>query len=93
MFKVVLKSCGNPDFGQTAAQSPKKTIKVSSIKEASNACRDYISKYELGGGNWSGGQVYKDDKPFARISYNGRVWKANDASFSYSPNTIEILVG
>lgn len=32
--------------------------------------------WDLGGGNWSGGQVYNaEGRVIAEVSYNGRVWQ------------------
>ena len=79
-MKIKLASVGNPDFGQDESQAlpgvPSKLLeKVPSFAVASVACRQYIRHYGLGGGNWSGGQVYDDaGKLIARVSYNGRVW-------------------
>jgi hypothetical protein len=49
---------------------------TSSIDEAVAACRDYISYWNLGGGNWCGdaGKVFKDGMHLATIAYNGRVY-------------------
>jgi hypothetical protein len=80
-FVVVLASCGNIDFGQDPRRSlpgvPKKRLRVASLRDASEACRLYIKHYELGGGNWIGGQVHgrTGSEPVAQISYNGRAWK------------------
>lgn len=53
--------------------------KVASIAEASAACRQFITDNELGGGNWSGGDVQDaSGKVVARISYNGRAWLPGD---------------
>ena len=37
-------------------------------------CLNYINVFELGGGNWDGGQIYDGNKQIALVSYNGRVW-------------------
>jgi hypothetical protein len=78
-YKVLLASVGNPDFGQDSRRSlpsvPRRTLRVASLADASKACRAYIAHYELGGGNWLGGEVKKDGKLFAKISYNGRAWE------------------
>lgn len=77
---VKLSSCGNPDFKQNpnVSLSPAEKIQIVTLKEASEACRTYIAKWNLGGGNWSGGQVYKGKKQIAQISYNGRIWDMDD---------------
>lgn len=52
---------------------------MGSIAEASAACRKFIADNELGGGNWSGGDVQDEaGKVVARISYNGRAWLPSD---------------
>ena len=81
-YKVMLASVGNPDFGQDSRRSlpgvPRRTIRVASLADASKACRAYIAHYELGCGNWLGGEVQKDGTVFAKISYNGRAWDLAD---------------
>ncbi len=76
-MKVILDSRGNPDFGENPRHnmSPKQIVPVGSFDEASSICMAYIKKHNLGGGNWTGGQVTKDGKEVAYISYNGRVWE------------------
>ena len=60
-YKVLLASVGNPDFRQDSRRSlpgvPRRTLRVASLTDASKACRAYIAHYELGGGNWLGGEV------------------------------------
>ena len=78
VFSVVLASAGNPDLGQSPDQSlwgvsPCKAT-VTTLDDASEACRRYISDNGLGGGNWTGGDVTSEGKVVARVSYNGRVW-------------------
>ena len=84
LFRVRLASVGNPDFGQNPrarkyGAAPNRWQKVGSIAEASSACRQFIADNELGGGNWSGGDVQDaSGKVVARISYNGRAWLPGD---------------
>lgn len=79
-FVVQLASAGNIDFGQDPRRSmpgvPRKRLRVATLKNASLACRLYIAHYELGGGNWIGGEVFqaKTKKLTAYVSYNGRLW-------------------
>ena len=82
MLTVKLSHEANPDLrlgywddGKPAAKH--KVLQVASLKEASKACRRYIDRNGLGGGNWTGGQVAEDGVFVARVSYNGRVWDAN----------------
>ncbi len=83
MMIVKLSSCGNPDFRQNPNEPlfgcPDEVyVEVATLKGASLICLKYISGWELGGGNWSGGQVYNGDIMVAQISYNGRAWDLND---------------
>jgi hypothetical protein len=81
MMIVHLTSRGNPDFGQDPNEemSETKFVNVTSWKEASEVCQNYIQENNLGGGNWAGGQIYKFilglSEQVAHVSYNGRVWK------------------
>ena len=81
-YKVLLASVGNADFRQDSRRSlpgvPRRSLRVASIADASKACRAYIEHYDLGGGNWIGGEVKKDGKAVAKISYNGRAWDPAD---------------
>ena len=89
IMTVVLKSVGNPDFGELfgeGGKSPTRLIKVKSYAEAAQVCRRYIAQYNLGGGNWGryggdrsdnepeSGAIFVGDKKVASVSYNGRVW-------------------
>ena len=80
-FEVALSSVGNPDRRQDPSRSlpgvPKQTVKVDTLVAASKACSAYIREHELGGGNFTGGAVFEDGVMVARISYNGRVWRAS----------------
>ena len=71
---VVLHGVGNPDFRQFSDVSPRQIVPVSSLKEARTKCLEYIEEWDLGFGNWGGGQVKVGKKKVAYVSYNGRVW-------------------
>lgn len=79
-LKVTLASVGNPDFPGQDASRPlpgveNRTVTVVDIPAASKACRDYIEKNDLGGGNWAGGLITDETgAEVGRVSYNGRVW-------------------
>lgn len=78
---VVCTSVGNPDFYQDPKRSisPRLVKAVSTFAEASRVATDYISEWDLGGGNWTGAQVLHPTKGLiARVSYNGSVWKCTD---------------
>lgn len=81
MMTVKLSSCGNPDHRQNPndSLSPEICASVATLEEASERCMAYIAEWNLGGGNWSGGQVYiRGNEQIARISYNGRIWDMDD---------------
>lgn len=89
-FLVTLDNVGNIDYGQSpfhCLPGTSRTFKIcNSIEECVTACRDYIDENELGGGNWTGGTVFKDSEPFAYISYNGRVWDKDSNNFKMHIN-------
>ncbi len=76
MFRLKLASAPNPDHDEWFAPAPTRYVTVASLEEASKKCVEYIEKFNLGAGNWIGGQVTQNRKGIARISYNGRVWKS-----------------
>lgn len=54
-----------------------KMLTVPTLEAAARACREYIDDQGLGGSDWCGGQVFRDDDErecVAVVSYNGRVW-------------------
>lgn len=80
---VECKSVGNPDFDQdpTSAISLPAYYPVNTLEQASQVCRQYIQDNNLGGGNWTGGNVYDvTGKIVAHVSYNGRIWESPDWS-------------
>jgi hypothetical protein len=93
---VTCTSVGNPDFRQDPDRpiSPQFIKAVANVSEASALCRSYIEHHDLGGGNWSGGQVYnKDGMQVAYVSYNGRVWDLNPPSiFKAADANVEIEI-
>ena len=75
---VKLTNEGNPDFRQYAPIAPDFIKPAKTLKEASDLCLAYIAEWDLGGGNWTGGDVYHPIKgKIASISYNGAVWKGD----------------
>lgn len=75
-----LSSCGNPDFNQSAPLSPYKEVPIFTLKSAVAVCKKYIAFWNLGGGNWTGGQILeeKNGKQIAQVSYNGKLWDMDD---------------
>ena len=80
MMQLTMSSRGNPDFQQDPdrALSPDVMLTVATFQEASAACEAYIGQYNLGGGNWTGGQICKQGQQLVRVSYNGRVWDMDE---------------
>jgi len=79
MYEVKLSHAPNPDIADGYWQDGNPfalnvTAKVPNLLSASVVCRNYITRNGLGGGNWTGGQVFENGKQIARVSYNGRVW-------------------
>ena len=74
MVTVLLTSAPNPDHDEWLAPAPAFTVEVPDLEQARRACQDYIDEFNLGAGNWVGGDVYSGDKKIARISYNGKIW-------------------
>ena len=79
-YSVKLSNVGNPDYRQDSRQPLPETVcgwaQVDTVKEAVAMCLLYISFYELGGGNWNGGLLTRneDGLTIGRVSFNGRVW-------------------
>ena len=74
---LTLSSVGNPDYGQYYGKnvlSPTQRIEVRDFADASEVCRAYIAKYDLGSGNWTDAIIRQGKRRIARVSYNGRVW-------------------
>lgn len=83
---VVCSAVGNPDFGQNpyAPFAPTQIVPVTTLREAQSVVNNYINDYDLGGGNWTGGQVFHPTKgQIAIISYNGRVWHLPESKNDY----------
>ena len=79
-MKVKLSAVRNPDFrtgrpSDIDAPMPKDEERnCTSVEEASMICRAWLDGNELGGGNWTGGQITDGNNIVGRISYNGRFW-------------------
>lgn len=76
-YAVTLKSCGNIDIGQNPFEtiSPTHIYTADSIEECQQVVRNYIERWNLGGSNWTGGDVYDGlGNLIGNISYNGRFW-------------------
>ena len=73
---VKLRAPGNPDFRQYADIAPRQNAAVTGLPQAVQVCQAYIAQFELGSGNWGrgAGEVLRDGRLYAWISWNGRVW-------------------
>jgi hypothetical protein len=83
-FAVVCKSVGNPLHLQNENEpvSDEIIFAATNLKEASEICRNYLTTFNLGGGNWAGGQVYHPKIGIiANISFNGKVWKLDNSKY------------
>lgn len=78
-YTAVLRSVGNPDFGQYAPISPPKKITAYKLSEIREACRSYIENWDLGGGNFPKCLVRRNGKVVGYFSYNGRFWRASES--------------
>lgn len=79
---VRLGSTLDAEFGYDP-KAPSQDVEVSDTHEAAAVCMMYITKYKLRDRNWSGGQVSKDGKPFAYISYALRIWHPHTTTDRY----------
>jgi hypothetical protein len=74
-YVMLLRSVGNPDYGQYAPVSEPAPIKGRTLTAMAEAAREYIEFWDLGGGNWPEPEIRNTNgQPVARISYNGRLW-------------------
>lgn len=79
---VELSASPNPDYegGDTRGniRVPSRLVPVRDLDEAVKVVQSFLRKHNLGGGNWTGGNVYLGDRTriVAYISYNGRVWES-----------------
>lgn len=77
---LLLRADPNSDFGagthQASVQIAPQWVRVGSLAEAQQRVLAFIRSHDLGGGNWTGVDVFRDGKPYARVSYNGRIWDA-----------------
>lgn len=81
VMQVKLAHAPNPDVRGGYWQPPidkgkEKWVDVQSLEEAAATCRAWIERNDLGGGNWTGGEVRQDGNAIGYISYNGRVWSS-----------------
>ena len=82
-MKLKLIHAPNPDIeaGYWTPPQDKKsiTLEVANCKKARLEWLDWINRNGLGGGNLTthSGEILKNNKVIARLSYNGRLWDCN----------------
>ena len=82
MYTVKLSGHGNIDHDENPYLNivnneiiEAAVAEANSIEECQSIVRNYIEENGLGGGNWTGGEVFKNGEKVGRISYNGRFWE------------------
>jgi hypothetical protein len=78
MYQVKPQFLGNPDKGQDPYTSPygikPKTFSAESLDLLKHQIYEFMTDNGLGASNWNIAKVYKDNKPYGYMSYNGRIW-------------------
>ena len=79
-LQLLLRADPNFDFSASSHEGrvrlPPRWRSVRSLREATQEAQRFIAEHDLGAGNWTGGDVYRDGHPYARVSYNGKAWNA-----------------
>ena len=83
MYTVKLSTCGNIDKGQNPYEPmysvPSYTLGCQTIEEGIQEVIRYIELFDIGSGNWTGGQVYdENDNLIGQIHYNGKFTQQNN---------------
>jgi ABC-type sugar transport system substrate-binding protein len=78
-MRVKLSHARNPDIPGGYWETPvdparARWVEVDTFVAASMACREFIKRNGLGGGNWTGGDIEKNGTVIAYVSFNGRIW-------------------
>ena len=87
-LSVLVEAVPNEDFAtstdpagrlRATVRIPARTYSVGTLGAARALLRAFIEDNGLGGGNLppTAGRVRLDGKPFAHISYNGRIWRVD----------------
>lgn len=79
IYKVELSNRGNINHGQNPEQPIYGTksdffIDIEHPIDASIVVRQYISNYDLGASEFTGGDVFHNDTKIGYVSYNGKLW-------------------
>lgn len=82
-YEVLIHAVPNPDFGpgsyEGQVEVPRRWVRVRSLDEARNRVQSFITEFKLGAGNWIGGQIRQSGRFVAHVSYNGRIWRTDEA--------------
>lgn len=83
MYSVTLSAHGNIDHDENPnlEVAEGRIAEATTIEECQQIVRGYIEENDLGGGNWTGGKVFKDGEQVGYISYNGRYWEKGSKYF------------
>ena len=74
IYQIRLRSCGNPDKGQTEPQSEPMLVTAPSLWQLLAAAEDYKADNNLGAGNWPQIKVVKNGRVWATLAFNGKVF-------------------
>lgn len=81
-YQVQLSNVGNPDHRQDPSRPLPETTcgwaRVNTFQEAAALCQLYITFYDLGGGNWSGGDITETTSGLvvAYVTYGGNLYES-----------------
>lgn len=75
VYRIKMKSVGNPDFRQFAPVSIPLTVTATHLSTIRVAVEKYITTWDLGSGNWPRCPVRRDGKVVGHFSYNRRFWR------------------
>jgi hypothetical protein len=81
-YTLSLSHRPNPDVNggywtDVTRPSGRTLVAVANLDEARRRTMDFVRRYELGSGNFSGGEVLSGGQSVAVVGYNGRVWDAD----------------
>lgn len=93
IYTMLLRSVGNPDFGQHSPVSEPKMVEGSTLAEMRDAAQAYIDEWSLGGGNWTNPVVQQGSKVVGHFSYNLRFWEGRPGRWDVEHREILISDG
>jgi hypothetical protein len=65
----------NPGYWGDVPELEEEWVEVDSLTDASETVQDWIGEWDLGGGNWIGGDVRQDGVLVAKVKYSGAIQK------------------